>query len=44
MDTYFFKIPKNLVASAFVFDFFFFFAEVDTKKDMPRQKPQMMHW
>ena len=28
-ETYFFKIPKNLINAAFFF--FFFFAEVDTK-------------
>ena len=35
----FFKIPKNLITSAY------FFAEADTKNiDMPWQKPQMLHW
>ena len=29
LERYFFKIPKNLIASAF---FWFFFAEADTKK------------
>ena len=45
--TYFFKIPKNLIASAFFFFFFFFFffLEADTKKyRLPRQKPRMLHW
>ena len=36
---HFFKIPKNLITSAF------FFAEADTKNiDVPRQKSQMLHW
>ena len=40
LGTCFFKIPKNLITSAF-----FFFTEADTKNiDMPRQKPQMLHW
>ena len=39
LETYFFKIPKNLITSVF------FFTEADTKKkDMARQKPQMLHW
>ena len=39
LETYFFKISKDLISLAF-----FFFAETDTKKkDMPRQKPPMLH-
>ena len=38
-ETYFFKIPKNLIAFAF------FFTEEDTKKHrLPRQKPRMLDW
>ena len=45
LGTCFFKIPKNLITSAFLFLFiFFFFTEADTENiDMPRQKPQLLH-
>ena len=41
LEKYFFTIVKNLIISAF-----FFFVEADILKsiDMPRKKPQMLHW
>ena len=38
-ETYFFKIPKNLITSAF-----FLARQILKNIDMPRQKPQMLHW
>ena len=39
LETYFFKIPKNLIASAF------FFAEADTKKHRyASAKARILHW
>ena len=46
METYFFKIPRDLIAPAF---FFFFFlgggeaSQILRNKDMLRQKPRMLH-
>ena len=39
LETYFFKIPKNLITSAF-----FLPRQILKNIDMPRQKPQMLHW
>ena len=47
LGTCFFKIPKNLITSAFFFFIIIIiiFTEADTKNiDMPRQKPKMLHW
>ena len=46
METYFFKIPRYLVAPAF--PFFFFWGgggarQILKNKDMLRQKPRMLH-
>ena len=38
-ETYFFKIPKNLIASAF-----FLPMQILKNIDMPWQKPRMLHW
>ena len=38
-ETYFFKNPKNLITSAF-----FLARQILKNIDMPRQKPQMLHW
>ena len=45
METYFFKIPRDLIAPAF---FFFFFgggeaSQIIRNKDMLSQKPRMLH-
>ena len=39
-ETYFFKIPKKLITSAF----FFLPRQILKIIDMPRQKPQILHW
>ena len=56
METYFFKIPKKLLTSAFFFFLFFiFFAEADTKRHRyasakasefadRRGEFQLLHW
>ena len=42
LETYFYKIPKNLIAPAiFLFLFCFFLLR---QIDMPRQKPRMLDW
>ena len=38
-ETYFFEIPKNLITSAI-----FLLMQILKNIDMPRQKPQMLHW
>ena len=38
LETYFFKIPKNSIVSAF-----FLLMQILENIDMPRQKPQMLH-
>ena len=42
-DIFSFKIPKNLITSAFFF-FFFLPRQILKNTDMVRQKPQMLHW
>ena len=46
LETYFYKIPKNLIAPAiFLFLFCFFLLRQIVKNiDMPRQKPRMLDW
>ena len=39
LETHFFKIPKNLITSAFLLP-----GQILKNIDMPRQKPQMLHW
>ena len=39
LETHFFKIPKNLITSAFLLQ-----GQILKNIDMPRQKPQMLHW
>ena len=39
LETHFFKIPKNLITSAFLLP-----DQILKNIDMPRQKPQMLHW
>ena len=34
----FFKVPKNLILGIFLL------RQILNNKDMPRQKPQMLHW
>ena len=39
LETYFFQIPENLITSAF-----FMSRQILKNIDMPRQRPQMLHW
>ena len=44
-ETYFFKIPKNLITVAFLYFFLSFLSRKILKNtNMPWQKTQMLHW
>ena len=39
LETYFLKIPKNFITSGY-----FLPRQILKNEDMPREKPQMLHW